>query len=646
MKKLSFSMLALAGLLFVGCAENDAIVEGGGQQEEIPAEGYVSLAINLPTSSSSTRAGTENDQFNDGLEKEYNVKDCALLFFKVTEDGSANDAVLFSAQGVPPQTPIKDIDNDNITSTYRVVASISGDDVEGNDVYVLAALNYQSVIKISGGNAYIGTVSDANKISTLSDLHKTTNVDLIENVKYATQGTGYFFMTNALLSETKGGDNDPTGAEIVQLAKIDKSKIFNTKENAEKYPAGEVLVERAVAKATLHLGSNVQVGTTKIGDGANSATITAIEWTLDNLEPNTYIARYPGTAEQQVYIGYRSAAELRYPYRFVSHTSTKDATSLGTATDYYRTYWCIDPQYDEEDATLDGYANNKIVDSQGFHEMGIDKPLYCYENTFDVARQMYKNTTRAIIKVKLGDGSKFYTFDEDQLYYTEDAVKQNVVAYALDNALVQNTIQDYYIGTGTYSYADLKNYVEVILTAPNDEKSCDVSSLTLVDSYNGADSPFKNTELFKEGVKGAVQTVLNNIISAINQTHSIYEYSEGVMYYEARFLHFGDDLTPWNKTEYGTGTAPAAGGINKAYPGIGGTADEVKQAEKNYLGRYGMVRNNWYDVTIEEFKKFGSPIDPTGSVSGDDTPDDNLNEFISVKIHVLAWAKRLQNWKF
>ena len=59
-----------------------------------------------------------------------------------------------------------------------------------------------------------------------------------------------------------------------------------------------------------------------------------------------------------------------------------------------------------------------------------------------------------------------------------------------------------------------------------------------------------------------------------------------------------------------------------------------------------MVRNNWYDVTITAFNRLGSPVDPSGNVSNPITPDDNVKEYISVKIAVLSWAKRTQSWSF
>jgi hypothetical protein len=64
-----------------------------------------------------------------------------------------------------------------------------------------------------------------------------------------------------------------------------------------------------------------------------------------------------------------------------------------------------------------------------------------------------------------------------------------------------------------------------------------------------------------------------------------------------------------------------------------------------------MVRNNWYDVDVTAINNFGYPADPSGQVNNPDfddpnTPDDNIQEYISAKIHVLSWAKRTQSWSF
>ena len=94
-------------------------------------------------------------------------------------------------------------------------------------------------------------------------------------------------------------------------------------------------------------------------------------------------------------------------------------------------------------------------------------------------------------------------------------------------------------------------------------------------------------------------------------------YVNGESYYIARIKHFGDDLTPWNAGEDTYGT------------------DNEK-----YLGRYGVLRNNWYDLTVNSISGPGYPDVPEVKPN---TPDDEDTKFISVSVKILDWAKRSQD---
>ena len=106
-------------------------------------------------------------------------------------------------------------------------------------------------------------------------------------------------------------------------------------------------------------------------------------------------------------------------------------------------------------------------------------------------------------------------------------------------------------------------------------------------------------------------------------------------------MHFAssdesDDLAPWNISATSTPTTA------EAYPNADG------KAENNWLGRYGMVRNNWYDVNVSAFRKLGKPALPALDVTKDKDPDDKKTseEWIAFKINILSWAKRTQNVEF
>ena len=102
-------------------------------------------------------------------------------------------------------------------------------------------------------------------------------------------------------------------------------------------------------------------------------------------------------------------------------------------------------------------------------------------------------------------------------------------------------------------------------------------------------------------------------------------------YYSIRIKHFGDNLTPWNTDEYGSGTAPGSSAI---YP------DNSGNRNSDYLGRYGVLRNNWYAISVSSVRSLGDATPHTGDWP--DTPDDEMDNYLAFRINVLNWAKRTQ----
>ena len=629
MKKLSFSTLMAAGLLLAACSENEVIVEGGAPGDTNPpqlSDGYMALNISMPINTSSVPAASRavNDDFADGTPDEYRLTDCALLFFD--GDTESDATLIYAADVTPPSTGTPG--NTNITTSYKFVTGISGHDTN-KTLYALAALNYKNVLAIADGKATVN--GGSTEIKKLADLYTAIgSVDLTKN------GTApYFFMTNAVLSTKPGGSTAPSADKVFQLAELDGSKIYTSRTDAENDPAGEILVERAVAKATLSLTPGIAM---TIGD----ATIKSVKWVVDNMEPTTFIARNPG---DNSYIAYRTDAGVANPYRFVSHTSTKDNTSSGTKENYYRTYWCIDPQYNTGARGMLEYKDNPMADCKNFVTAGAT-PIYCYENTFDVVNQSYSNTTRAILEVEL-NGGEFYTLN-GSAYYTKATLDTYIQTFTVGNELVKNAIQGQLVAGQNFSQGDfeeLAGHIDYTLSYSPADAKCTVETLTLAEGHNLTGDKFKEEN---EGdAAKAVEDVLGAVKDALNDRYSITKYVEGKMYYEVRFAHFREELTPWNTGDDWEDPAPSAGsGTADAYPGCNIAGDAATRAANRYLGRYGMVRNNWYDVEVMEFMNFGSPINPSGKVSSDSTPDDHLENNIAVRIHLLSWAKRKQQVRF
>lgn len=646
MKKLSFLALAAVGLLFGACSDSN-VDEQSPSSWDGEGDGFISLSINLPTTPTSTRAA--NDNYDDGTTNEYNVQDAALLLFT---GASESEATLMSAQPLALPFPEKDDDDtetpaDNITTSYQAVAKVSGT-ISGN-LYALVVLNYKQVLTVTGGTATI--VGGTTPVTTLASIQSTAANIVPGNDVFTNKGTNttsnYFFMTNALLQNLETGTpaTDHTSTEqakttdaseagnIQTLALVDQNKIYRTEEEAKANPATDVYVERAVAKATLTYDATSAATIQGNTGGQAALNVSGVEWAIDNIEPASFIVRNPG---DNAYIAYSSEAfGTDNVYRFVGDKAMgKTATLHNYFTPVYRHYWAIDPVYDVANASRT--AAQALLPAPKY--VSTSTPLYCNENTFNVANQKYESTTRAVIKVTT-DGGTFYTVNGGQTRYNEANAKTYLVTDIVENDNFQTKIKGCLLSGHSYTFS--ASSIKPTYDVDDATAQVTISSITVGDDITATD--------FDMSAIAALN--FTDEVDAANANFKVLKYTDGVVYYEARFQHFANtyyemstttptaagalaagDLAPWNFWET---TKPS--GTN-AYPG------NTKTAEENYLGRWGMVRNNWYDVTISAFKKLGSPVDPTGRVDNPGSPDDSVEDYISVKIHVLSWAKRTQQW--
>lgn len=681
MKKLSFLALAAAGLLMVGCADKDEVAQDVNKAWNGEGEGYMAVNINLPTQPS-TRAA--NDDYDDGLSSEYKVKDAALLLF--TSDGKDEGAaVLLNAQNIKLPWNDKDADEngleadgsdkDALTATYVGIAKVSGE--LKTNLYGLVCVNYREILGIANGVATIGGTALTNGTTTFADVVTTltTTADLCT--------PDYFFMTNAIFSTVKGGtEGAPDYTKLTQLVKIDTDKIYPTEEQAKQkgHEAASINVERAVAKATLSLAENLKIAKGEGTDQVVLANIVDATWAIDNKEPSTYVVRNSGylgesaiysanTADDKDndYVTFSSEYFTTPNYRFIG-TAVQGKTKLQGDQEIFRSYWCVDPQYNK--------AATGMIAATTFGATGLNKPQYCHENTFDVDRQSYKNTTRAIIRIVTDKTDDFYTVNGADEMLTQTAAESYAVTAVTNNPTLQNLLkgelnenQSYNFTEGTFTLT----YELDATTAQYKVKTIALSEATQALIGTGKTFKASLTTTWADAT-----AIINKAIEDANADVVILKYGEKedgkvVMYYEARFEHFAAtqyekgktadtyvhndaNLAPWNVWESkltGVKPLPAAGSPDDAtavaaYPGIDRTnaAGYTKTSSENYLGRWGMVRNNWYDVTVTGISKIGSPVNPAGKISSDGTPDDTPEQYISLKINVLSWAKRTQSWSF
>lgn len=583
--------LAVIAAMTASCSSNEDLgTAGSGTGTNEAGVGYVAFNINLPTQSgSSSRAGSANDQFDAGTPNEYDVKDATLLIFEGADEANA----LFKGAYTLNTAPWKDNGKtDNITTTSATIVKEIATPTSSDHCYALVVLNKNDVFTV---DETAKTITLKGATATFSGTYKT----FAESLSAESLTKNGFYMANAPLASKAGGATDPAGAEINTLANLD-GKIKETESKAKSAPA-QIYVERGVAKVTMQNTSTTPAtvdGSTK-ADGTSSVDFKITSWVLDNTNKKTYLVRSTDGFGDWTSLFSNSTSLLEAnKYRFVG--------SNAVATGLYRTYFAKDANFDQTGNTAATAAGDLVTSTNPtfVDKFGNDNPQYCFENTFDAACQNDQYTTRVLIKAKLNSGDTFYVFNGDQnTIYPIDKVKDEIKKYYL----IEN-----------------EAWIKANVTPATGKPEVNGDDLD-VEITDAAGKVSITSITFKSGVTvSSSATVPTNYDEVLKRIGSIDEYKNGDSYYFVRIKHFGDDMTPWNKDET---TKPSASSI---YP-------DAHQNE-NYLGRYGVLRNNWYDIAVEGVKGLGSAVVPKVTPN----PDDELKSYIAVKINVLSWAKHSQ----
>lgn len=575
MKKISFFALALAAGLMMGCSDDNSLVEGPSTGSSTTGKGYISLAINLPTQPSA-RA---NDKYDDGTPEEYDVKDATLILFA---DDTINSAYSLTLNFSPEGT------TDNITTTAKITQQINS--IDSKDIEALVVLNNNGMFTVENADLKVNGASMKGK--SLGELNDAVNAQIGNNTW---TGNG-FLMSNAVLATAQGGATDPAAAKTVTLVPIAANKIYSTSNEASLNPAASIYVERAVSKVTLIASDGTTTGGTQFA-------YTIDGWTLDNTNNSSKLVR---TADNfSTWKSYFSnAATLTDKYRFVG--SVLVGQNIAGTENYYRVYWGEDYNYTGANAgSFTTVGGQTVADASLNTNVDGTVARYCFENTSNLAEMLEENMTRVIVKATFNNGADFYLVDKDKNnMWTLAQVQQEVAARLINepsfNAWAQQNLKD---NTTKLTESDFT----VTLSASAGD--CTVTDITLTEAGQAK---------FKEDV-----SLQDNVETLANGEITISKYANGESYYSVWVNHFGQDGTPWDTNET---NAPEAGNI---YPG----------GDANYLGRWGMLRNNWYEINVKSIKGIGDPT--VAEVTGETI--DKKDSYIAVQINILSWAKRTQN---
>ena len=417
---------------------------------------------------------------------------------------------------------------------------------------------------------------------TYSDWNSENTAD---GTKFADNTNG-FYMANA--PEFTAAGEEPT-----TLVKI--NKIYATKQAAETNPATTIHVERGLAKVTVAALPTKQTPT---GTKYKSDKVDITAWNLDVTNKSTFPIH--------------KTAGLTSPFTTIWSASTDPAPSTGrfvdgTNTAFKRVYWGVDPNYDKDYTEVSDCKNEfTLLEANAAITGDAATPQYCLENTFDIKHMLQGQTTRVVFKATytphgFNAGDTFYKIGNNTDLWSKTTLVEQIKAKAQE----------------VLGKESATNKVEVDLKAADNNIEENAGTKILKEAnvqHNGANVAPEEIKAINEklGLKAATET---------DPIVGIATYASGESYYIARIKHFGNDLTPWNEGDLTYG-------------------DNDATQNNKYLGRYGVLRNNWYELTVHSVSGPGTPDVPTIKPTD---PDDENYKYISVSVKILDWAKRSQN---
>lgn len=567
--------LAVIAAMTASCSSNEDLgTAGPGTGTNEAGVGYATFTINLPSTNGTRATDAGGGAVVDpGTEDEYKVANATALIFQ--KYGSDEGSYKFVESVDLPDANVawNNDTEDGVTKSKKLVAKLTNVDTK-NTYGVLILLNNKTAsgdVKIklpTAGQSY-------NDWNNTAQTPKVTDLAATDN----------FYMANAPLNES---------GSVTTLVTIDKNNIYATPTEAESGTnAANVYVERGVAKMTVAKPGTT--GTITVKDKANPTVTTKSEvtfsnWALDITNQKTYaVHNIDGLSTD-----------------FSAIWTTPRFTGINK-----RVYWGKDPNYNLAGLNTADEANDtkrkeefNFITATGEIDKDFGKPVYCLENTFNLANMYQGQTTRVIFKATYTpkDDKGNSLADKGGTFYTIGNMKTILKKADLEAAV--NAAATSVLTGCTVDYTRLTTEEGSHVITLEDIKDADGVTLVADKDYGGSTG---------KDIVAAINDKLGLKAGRKEAMVGINTYLEGATYYIARVKHFGDALTEWKSGEnYG---------------------DNNKQ----YLGRYGMLRNNWYELKVGNVYGPGypgvPPVDPT-------LPDDENEKYLSVSVKILSWAKR------
>lgn len=572
-----FGMAVMATAL-VGCSSNDNLAPDGKDNVGKVGEAYASFKINLPTVSG-TRADDPKPgepSFNGGDANEYAVNDATLLVFKKVTEGGKDVYKYQEAVELGNMEPWTKKDPAN--GGITTTAKMTAKLTKAS----VGSNDYYALILLNNNyNAGASTakITYPDENQTFSEWSKKAdNANATNYLKY----DNGFFMANAPKYVADG--------EPETLVKI--SAIYASKQQAENSTATTVYVERGLAKVSLASSSAKHVDITNGNYAGDKVDIEG--WTLDVTNTKTYPVHVTEGLWADIWNTTVTPA--------ATNGASMDRFHDTKLTEFPRVYWGLDPNYSTNFASVADCKGEFTMATKDDFKTGKEakKAQYCLENTFDIDHMVQGQTTRVLFSAKytpngFGENETFYKMGNSSQLWNATKVEAQIKAKAME----------------VLSETDETKVTVTLDATANDLTKAGVHFVAAANVTHVGGPALTTDDVDKINAKLGFKKATTKDAAVGLST-----FESGVSYYIARVKHF-NELTPWNPG-------------NLTYAGN----------NANWLGRYGVLRNNWYELSVSSVSGPGYPdvpkVNPTDS-------DDVNDQYINVEVKILDWAKRSQS---
>ena len=611
-------------LLVASCGSDSVAVEEPKPSPDIPQQQKLYLSFSVGNDNKAGQRAGSYEFSSDAFTPYENTIKNGKVFIYDGKGKTEHDAVCVSSGDLYEATT-ESVENSEFSTKPVDFKNIELSDFDWDEQG-----EYYALVILNANDSFQFPSPDGRQTFSQWALNDQTNV-MYFDADPSNNTRKYLTMANATGLKTNVADGS---LSPYTLAPISAADIHRGPFPTSHVSSTSVIVQRNVARMMVSLKNNQLVGESKLFTVGNfRLQLNMVNWKMDVINASTYpVMKTTG---------------LDFSAKSYSHTPTYT---------FDRILWAVDPNYSDKTLTP---ANFKTSLEQRPIQAPPGVPLYILENTMDYDCMLQGQTSRAVIRCKI-EWKIAPDKDNPNTLWDQIQLPDNYIYGPEDDRGTQKAFADYHNNldlhvykTGEKSSENLwdRMHIEEEIVKKAQEKYGQQANVEITWKYKSLDANnnpvdldggyYSFNQLLDVTINGSAATpqdcseMAQSIGLKDADTDKIAYYQSGWCYYVIRIRHYDDD----------EGSAEESVAWDDSMVERNSVGKLIARYQPRHLGRYGVVRNTFYEMVIAGFKNLGSP-EPFPELTPDDTDDIPNEYFLDFTINVTPWGKRLNDFKF